>query len=339
MKRNIKALDIEEIKRVVEDMGLEPYRASQIFKWIWDKGIEDFSEMTDIKKSVREELAENFSIKGLEPVKVKSSKDGARKFLFRLEDGNLIETVYIPDGKRDTVCVSTQVGCPLKCKICYTGKKGFKRNLKFYEIADQVVKVKKLLGKGITNVVLMGMGEPLLNYDESLRAIKIINSQIGIGARKITLSTAGVIPEIYRLSDFPLQIKLAVSLNATDDSTRDMLMPINRRYPLKELLKAVRFFTQKRRKRVTFEYVVIKGINDRREDIERLPELLSGIPCKINLIPFNPFPGTRFKPPSKKGLSRLLKSWYPRLPCITIRDSKGSDILAGCGQLAGDGIH
>lgn len=335
---NLKALDIKEVKRMVEDMGLEPYRASQIFKWIWDKGMEDLLEMTDIKKSVREIISKKFFIKSLNLVRIKSSGDGVKKFLFQLEDGNLIETVYIPDGKRDTVCVSTQVGCPLRCKICYTGKTGFRRNLKFYEIADQVVKVRKLLGKRITNVVLMGMGEPLLNYKESLKAIKIINSQIGIGARKITLSTAGIVPEIYKLSEFSLQIKLAVSLNATDDSTRDMLMPINRKYPLRNLLNAVKFFTQKRRKRVTFEYVVIKGINDRREDMERLPELLSGIPCKINLIPFNPFPGTRFRPPSKRKIGELLKFWYPKLPCITIRDSKGSDILAGCGQLAGNGI-
>lgn len=338
---NLKALDMKGIERVIEDMGLEPYRASQIFKWIWNKGTEDFSQMTDIKKSIREELSKNFSIKGLKLIKVKSSRDGAKKFLFELEDGKLMETVHIPDGKRNTVCVSTQVGCPLKCRICYTGGVPFKKNLKFYEIVDQVLQVEKLLKTRITNVVLMGMGEPLLNYEESLKAVETINSNIGlgIGARRITLSTAGIVPEIYRLAEFPLQIKLAISLNATDDSTRDVLMPINRKYPLKELLKAVRFFTEKKRKRVTFEYVVIKGLNDRKEDIERLPGLLSKIPCKINLIPFNPFPGAKFTSPSKRDMEKLLELLYPRLPCVTIRNSKGSDILAGCGQLVGDGIR
>ncbi|MEO0071940.1 MAG: 23S rRNA (adenine(2503)-C(2))-methyltransferase RlmN [candidate division WOR-3 bacterium] len=335
--KNLKAYTLEELITEINKLGWEKYRADQIFSWIWQKGVTDINAMTNLSKERRQLLASKYYISSLTLLEHKEASDGAIKFLFELEDKNCIESVFIPDGPRKTVCVSSQIGCALKCKICYTGKISFIRNLKFYEIADQVLQIQKILAARITNVVFMGMGEPFLNYSEVLKAIEILNSDYGlnIGARKITVSTAGIVPRIYDFTHVPLQVKLAISLNATTDKLRDILMPINKRYPLKELLSAVKYFTEHKQKRITFEYVLIKGLNDTDADVIRLTKLLKNIPCKINIIPFNPFPDCSFEAPTLKETLSFVNKLYPQLPCVTVRKSKGSEILAACGQLAG----
>jgi 23S rRNA (adenine2503-C2)-methyltransferase len=334
---NLKSFSLPELQELVKQIGFESYRAQQIFTWIWQKGVTDINLMSNLSKQKREQLNNNYYISALKLIEKKESHDGAIKFLWSLEDNHKIESVYIPDADRKTVCVSTQVGCPLQCEICYTGKFGFTRNLSFFEIADQILQIQLLVKERVTNVVFMGMGEPFLNYDECLKACEIINSDFGlnIGARRITISTSGIIERIYDFADFPLQVKLAISLNATDDETRNTLMPINRKYPLKDLFESIRYFTEKKKKRVTFEYVLIKGINDHPEDIKRLQKLIGIIPCKINVIPLNPFPNCKYKSPTLEETKAFVEKLYPKLPCVTIRKSKGSDILAACGQLRG----
>lgn len=334
---DLKSLTYNQIQALVKSFHWEDYRANQIFTWLWQKGITSIDEMTNLAKSKRALLKEKTFASQLKLLANLKARDHTQKFLFALADGLAIESVFIPEIRRKTVCVSTQVGCPLGCRICYTGQIGFKRNLKFFEIADQVLQVQKLVGQKITNVVLMGMGEPLLNYDECLKAIAILNSDFGlnIGARKITVSTVGIVDKIYEFACFPLQVKLAISLNGADDKTRNYLMPITRRYPLTELITAIKYYTETRKKRVTFEYVLVKTINDRKQDARRLVQLLKNLPCKINLIPFNPYPGCELKPPTNDEVLRFAQILYACLPTVTIRQSKGAEILAGCGQLSG----
>lgn len=337
---DLKSLTLAEIIELVGELGWEEYRAKQIFTWLWQKGITDISQMANLAKSKRSLLKEKFYISELKLVVSQTAKDNTKKFLFGLADGLNIESVFIPERNRKTVCVSTQVGCALGCRICYTGKMGFKRDLKFFEIADQVLQVQKITGERLTNVVFMGMGEPLLNFAECLKAIELLNSDFGlnVGARKITISTIGITDKIYKLAQFPLQFKLAISLNGTDDKTRNYLMPFTKRYPLKELIEAIRYYTKLKKKRVTFEYVLVKGINDRKEDVVRLRQMLAGFLCKINLIPFNQFPGCELKVPSLAEVERFARYLYPFLPAVTIRKSKGAEILAGCGQLSGKNV-
>lgn len=334
---NLKSYTFAQIKELVKELGWEEYRAAQIFTWIWQKGINDIDEMTNLAKPKRELLKEKYYISQLKLSTTQQAPDHTQKFLFILADNHNIESVYIPELHRKTVCVSTQVGCALGCKICYTGQIGFKRNLKFFEIADQVLQVQMITQQKLTNVVFMGMGEPLLNYDECLKAVEILNSDFGlnIGARKITISTVGITDKIYEYAKFPLQVKLAISLNGADDKTRNYLMPITKKYPLKELIEAIRYYTKIKRKRVTFEYVLVKGINDQIQDAAKLRKLIVAIPCKINLIPFNPFPGGELKSPDKTEVEKFAEILYPGLPAVTIRKSKGAEILAGCGQLSG----
>ncbi|MEO0083338.1 MAG: 23S rRNA (adenine(2503)-C(2))-methyltransferase RlmN [candidate division WOR-3 bacterium] len=332
---DLKSLDLLQLKALCQKLGWETYRPQQIFNWIWQKGITDINLMTNLSKSKRAQLQKGYFISALFLIERKVASDGSQKFLFELSDKTRIESVFIPEVNRKTVCVSTQVGCPLRCRFCYTGQIGFIRNLKFFEIADQVLQIQLLTKTRITNVVFMGMGEPLLNYQETLKAIETINSDYGlnIGARKITVSTAGIPPQIYQFADFPLQTKLAISLNAATDELRNKLMPINQKYPLSELLKSVKYYTAKKRKRVTFEYVLIKNINDRDADAKALIKLLANIPSKINLIPLNPYPGCQFQSPTIAEIEEFAKKLYPHLPAVSIRKSRGSEILAGCGQL------
>jgi len=334
---NLKSLTFPELTAFVKTIGWEQYRTQQIFTWIWQKGIADVNLMTNLAKLKREQLQQKSYISALKLSDRKQAQDRAEKFLFTLEDNHNIESVFIPESTRKTVCVSTQVGCGLDCKICYTGKMGFTRNLKFYEIADQVLQVQLLTGERISNVVFMGMGEPFLNYNECLKAIETINSDYGlnIGARKITVSTSGIVEQIYNFADFPLQAKLAISLNAANDELRNELMPINKKYSLKELIKAVKYYVDKKNKRVTFEYVLIKGLNDQPKDVKALTKLLRGISCKINLIPYNPYPKSKFLSPSFEEMQEFADKLYPELPAVTIRKSRGKEILAACGQLAG----
>lgn len=333
---NIKSFTIEELTRLSLNSGWEKYRAVQIYQWIWQKNADSFDQMTNLNKNLRNELSNRFYISRLKVLNTITDSDRTTKFTFGLEDSNIIEAVLIPDGKRRTICLSTQVGCALGCRFCATARIRFKRNLQWYEIVEQIQAIRKITGISPTNVVFMGMGEPLLNLDEVLKAIKTINSGYGlkIGARRITVSTAGIPEGIKKIATFPIPVRLAISLNATTELTRSKLMPINKRYPLKTLLKEVLNYVNTTGRRVTFEYVLIEGVNNLKKDTERLTNLLRNIPCKINLIPLNPFPGTEFMPPSPEKVVQFARLLYPYLPAVTIRKSRGSNVLAGCGQLA-----
>ena len=333
---DFKSMTTDELAALISDLGEAPYRTPQITRWIYLHGASSIDEMTNLSKKFKEKLRQSLYISALKPLKEDTSKNGVRKYLFELEDGNLIESVLIPDADRLTLCISTQAGCALGCKFCLTGRGGFIRNLETSEIINQICSVKNLqLGKKkISNLVLMGMGEPLANYDNTLQALNIITdtNSLQFSPRKVTLSTAGLVPEIKRLGK-DAQVNLAVSLNATDDDTRDYLMPINKKYPLKELLKVCREFPLPSRKRITFEYVLIKGINDSLEDAKRLTQLLKGIRCKINLISFNEYPSCKFTTPDTDRIHSFQQILIDSNYTSTFRASKGLDILAACGQL------
>lgn len=343
-KINIKSLAIGDLKALLAELGCKPYRARQLFAWIYSRGARSFDEMTDIAKAERLLLGSRFSVASLDLLRQELSSDGTRKFLFGLEDGHTVESVLIPEEERQTLCISSQVGCAQACRFCITGGGGFQRNLLAYEIADQVVNVEKFLAGGkkyspetrrITNIVLMGMGEPLANFDEVVKALAIITSGEGLGfsTRRVTLSTAGLVPEIEKLGRSGVKVNLAVSLNATTDEVRDRIMPVNKRYPIKELLAACRHFPLEPRRRITFEYVLLRGVNDGAEDALRLAKLLRGIKAKINLIPYNPSPGSEFKRPSDATVRRFQKVLEEHDYTAPVRESRGRDIAAACGQL------
>ncbi|MCK4234622.1 23S rRNA (adenine(2503)-C(2))-methyltransferase RlmN [candidate division WOR-3 bacterium] len=335
MKTNLKNLTLEELKQFCAGEGLQSYRSQQIFRWIWKKDKNRFLDITTLSKKDREVLEEKAELPQLEIIKILKSRDRTKKFLFRLTDGETMESVYIPTKKRKTVCVSTQVGCTLNCSFCMTGRTGYIRNLSSWEIVDQVRRVESIIDERISNIVLMGMGEPLLNYENVLKAIKIINSELGmnIGARKITISTAGIVPGILKLAKEPLQIKLAISLNAATDAKREKLMPINKKYNLRKLFDALDDYYSIKRKRITFEYVLIKGFNDSLIDAKNLAEITEDIPCKINIIPFNSIKNSKFKRPSPIIVKKFIDYLYPIAQAVTLRESRGSDIEGACGQL------
>ncbi|MCM8766082.1 MAG: 23S rRNA (adenine(2503)-C(2))-methyltransferase RlmN [Candidatus Omnitrophica bacterium] len=340
MKEDIKNLTLEEITQFLLSRGEKPYHAKQIALWIYRRNITDFAKMTDLSLKLRQALETNFSIQKLILKEEKISEiDSTRKFIFQLKDNYLIESVLIPNLNRLTACLSTQVGCKFGCIFCASGMRGFIRNLETGEIVDQLQSMMeeiKSFGQKVTNVVFMGMGEPLDNYENLIKAIKIINhpSGMNMGARKITISTSGLPEKILRLAQEKLQVELSVSLHATNDELRNALMPINKRYPLKELLSACKEYTSLTKRLITFEYLLIKEVNDRKENLRELSELLHGFKCKVNLILYNPFPGKEFKPsPIEKAI--LFQRGLQRKGIITtLRQSKGSDIEAACGQLA-----
>ena len=335
----IKALSLDELKEKLVAMGLKTYRAGQIFAWVYQQYARSFDEMTNIAKAERERLSAVFTLSAPAVLHVERSSDGTRKFLFGLADGHTVESVLIPDEDRQTLCISSQVGCRQACRFCLTAQSGFIRDLKAHEISDQVLEVSRLLRKegsqGITNIVLMGMGEPLANFEEVARAITTITSEkgLGISTRRVTVSTSGLVPEIEKLGAAGLKVNLAVSLNAASDEVRDRIMPVNRRYPIRELLKACRRFPLEPRRRITFEYVLLKTVNDSPEDALRLAKILRGIKCKVNLIPFNPFPGSAFQRPDDAAVRRFQKVLLDHKYTAPVRESRGSDISAACGQL------
>ena len=329
-------MNLGEMEGLVSSLGERPFRARQLMKWIYGKGAESFAQMTDLSKGLQERLKKVSYIGGMRLVqRVDSPLDEATKFLFALEDGEKIETVLIREAGRRTICLSTQVGCPLGCRFCATGKIGLRRNLTAGEIVGQVIEVERSSGERPTNLVLMGMGEPLLNYREVIKSLGIFNSSLGLGmgARRITISTAGLVPQIEKLAKERIKVNLAISLNATTNQLRDWLMPVNKRYPLSEVLFAARRFAQIRKRRVTFEYLLIAGINDSFDDASRLAKLVKGIPCKINLIPYNPIAKTKFRRPDPQRVEFFKRWLYPLTPTVTLRESKGRDIRAACGQL------
>jgi 23S rRNA (adenine2503-C2)-methyltransferase len=331
---DLKSLSGEELIRFVESRGLPRFRARQLIHWIYEKKVEDIKDITELSRQLRETLSREAYISNLLLCRRVHSADGTEKFLFQLEDGERIESVLIPDEQRLTLCISSQVGCPLGCRFCLTGKIGFRRNLKAHEIVDQFISVQRIIEpRKITNLVLMGMGEPLLNLDEVAEAIRRITEYMRFSRRRITLSTAGIVPGIRRLPQVAPLVNLAISLNATTDTVREQIMPINKKYPISELLKACREFPLESRKRITFEYVLLKGVNDSLEDAERLIKLLRGIPSKVNLIPFNPYQGAEFQKPEDERVLRFQNVLLRGGLTALIRKSRGSDILAACGQL------
>ncbi len=340
MATNLKALSFVELERWVAERGWPRYRADQILNWTYARGAISFDEMTDLPQEIRHILGSEARLGRLEVASRQDAADGTIKFLFALEDGVRIETVLIPDGIRRTVCISTQAGCTLDCVFCYTGRMGLGRNLKAWEIVGQVETVRDEIGRrvanGITNIVMMGMGEPLANFDQVAEAIVRITDPRGLGLspRRVTVSTAGLVPQIARLGKLPQRVNLAVSLNAADDATRRRLMPAaDRLYPLDELIAACRAYPLPPHRRLTFEYVLLRGVNDRPEDARRLGKLLSGMRCKLNLIPFNAFPDSGFEAPPEEDLLRFQEIVRASGLNAFIRKSKGRDILAACGQL------
>lgn len=329
-------LTISELEQKMEAIGEKSFRARQIYKWINKKSVHDFYKMTDLSKDLREKLDGMFRIKTLTiKNKEKSQIDGSIKYLFELPDGNFIESVYMTEDGRRTICLSTMVGCPIGCPYCATGLMGLKRNLTAGEIVEQLLWVAKDRDTNITNVVFMGMGEPFLNYENSIKAAQIFNTERGpeISTRKIVISTSGLVPKIYRYTEEGHKFKLAISLNATTDEQRDYMVPINKKYPLGELLKAAKHYSERARDRVTFEYILIKGFNDSVKDARRLRKMLSDFPCKINIIPYNENDMLDFKAPSGQDLNCFVKELYKSPFAVTVRHSKGQDISAACGQL------
>ncbi len=338
---DLKGLLPGELRELVGRMGQENYRANQLLSWIYGKGVTDLDEMTDLSRTFRDALKQVAWISRLRELVCRESGSGqAIKFLFELPGGEKIESVLIVEGKRRTACLSSQVGCALDCKFCATGRMGLVRNLSAAQIIDQLLQIGQVVhqrGERVTNVVMMGMGEPLLNYDNVVRAIRLMGLELGpgIGGRRITVSTAGYLPGIRKLAREEVNVGLAISLNATTDEQREQLMPINRKYKIADLLAAAGEFYELRGRRATFEYVLMAGVTDADEDALRLADLTRGLPCKINLIPYNELgPDTPYHRPSRARLTRFIDLLESRTAvAVTVRESRGRDIDAACGQL------
>lgn len=335
-KRNFKSLTHEEIHKILADWGVEGYRADQIYQWVYQKDIKSFSQMTNLSKDLRQRLEESFCLEQWKPETVQRSSDGTRKFLFKLGERESVESVLIPNDQRQTLCISTQVGCAMGCSFCLTGTLGLTRHLKHEEIVEQVMAVKRAVSPEVelSNIVFMGMGEPLHNLNNVIESIRFLLNERGLNfsKNKITVSTCGLVPQMKKFGE-QVDVKLAVSLTATTDKIRDRLIPINRRYPLKELLEACRSYPLRRRGRITFEYTLLQDVNDSLADAARLVKLLHGIPAKINLIPFNEFPGAPFQRSSDAKMLQFQKYLLDRKIQSNIRHSRGRDILGACGQL------
>ena len=339
----IKSLTLDELRTRLCAPGQPAFRAKQIAEWIYRKRARSFEEMTNLPASLRQQLAEEFLFDELQPVRVLGSDDSTRKFLFRLGDGALIESVLIPASPalygeasdRRTLCVSTQVGCAYGCKFCASGLDGWSRNLTAAEIVDQVLRVEELSREKISNLVFMGMGEPLANYANVMEAIAIINAPwgIGIGARHITISTSGLAPQIRQLADQPLQVRLAISLHGATDKVRQQIMPVNRKYPLAALLDACSYYVRRKKQRLTFEYILIDKVNDRPEDAAALARVARELKAKVNCIPYNTVEGLGWKRPSETRQDAFMAVLQNANLTATLRREKGHDIAAACGQL------
>lgn len=349
MNQKINLLDLtyQQMRQFMSDCGEKPYRAQQLMQWIHQAGFYNFNQMTNLGKSFREQLTQIAEIRLPDIVSCQESNDGTHKWLLKLDCGNCIETVFIPEAKRGTLCVSSQVGCALNCSFCSTAKQGFNRNLSTAEIIGQVWLAVRTLSKKqgthdkrITNVVMMGMGEPLLNFDNVVSAMNIMMDDLayGLSKRRVTLSTSGVIPEMERLRERS-PVALAVSLHAPNDELRDILVPINKKYPLEQLMDICRrYFKNEPKRVVTFEYVMLKGVNDQPEHAHQLIKLVRNVPCKINLIPFNPFPHTQYQRSSQKAIDAFRDLLVAKGINTITRKTRGDDIDAACGQLAGE-VH
>lgn len=342
-KINLLNLDKPGLEAFFTDMGEKAFRATQLMQWIYQFGVSDFDQMTNLGKALRQKLKDNAEIRVPEIVTQQASDDGTIKWALQLDSGNNIETVFIPEEGRGTLCISSQVGCALECSFCSTAQQGFNRNLTTAEIigqvwiANQTLKCIPRNERVITNIVLMGMGEPLLNFDNVVRAINLMldDHAYGLSKRRVTISTSGVIPALDRLKEVS-DVALAVSLHAPNDELRNQLVPLNQKYPIKELLAACkRYVAGETRRKITFEYVMLDGVNDKPEHARQLVKLLKNVPAKVNLIPFNPFPQTRYKTSSKANVLAFSQILIKAGLITTTRKTRGDDIDAACGQLAG----
>ncbi|AWJ84186.1 23S rRNA m(2)A-2503 methyltransferase [Azospirillum baldaniorum] len=342
-RKNLVGLSRDELEAEMLSVGLEKFRARQLWHWIYHRGATDFAVMTTLAKPVREKLAESYAVARPTVVRDLKSVDGTRKWLLRMPDGQEVESVHIPEEDRGTLCVSSQVGCTLTCRFCHTGTQRLVRNLDASEIVAQVMLARDALGEWpappdgrmISNIVMMGMGEPLFNYENVAKALKIVmdGDGISISKRRITLSTSGVVPAMKRCGE-ELNVNLAVSLHAVTDELRDLIMPINRKYPLKELMDACRNYPGlNNARRITFEYVMLKGVNDSPADARALVKLLEGIPSKINLIPFNPWPGAPYERSTDRAIQVFGDIVNNAGYASPVRTTRGEDIMAACGQL------
>ena len=343
MNPNLLDLDAARLASFFADIGEKPFRAKQLLRWMHQFGEADCSKMSDLAKPLREKLAASAVIEVPRVVSDTTAADGTRKWLIDVGKGNAVESVFIPEANRGTLCVSSQAGCALDCKFCSTGKQGFNRNLSTAEIIGQLWIANKALGaapKGervVSNVVMMGMGEPLANFDNVVMAMRLMldDNAYGLSRRRVTISTSGIVPAIDRLRD-TCPVALAVSLHAPNDALRDALVPINRKYPLAELLAACRRYLDRApRDFITFEYVMLEGVNDGAEHAQQLIALVREVPCKLNLIPFNPFPNSGFKRSSRDAIRRFAEILISAGLVVTTRRTRGDDIDAACGQLAG----
>src|SRR5262245_16227045 len=343
MTVNLLGLDHEALKGFCAGLGEKPFRARQLLRWIHHAGVDDFAAMTDMAKPLRERLAQSATIAAPRVLRDPTAADGTRKWLLDVGTGNAIESVFIPEEERGTLCISSQAGCALECSFCSTGKQGFNRNLTVEEIIGQLWWANKSLGRGVTesrpisNVVMMGMGEPLANFDNVTAAMRLMldDNAYGLSRRRVTLSTAGLVPGIDRLRE-ACPVALAVSLHAPNDALRDELVPINRKWPIRELLAAcLRYVEKAPRESVMFEYVMLEGVNDSVALARQLAALVRDVPCKINLIPFNPFAGVDYRRSSPEAIARFRDVLMREGLIATIRKTRGDDIEAACGQLAG----
>jgi 23S rRNA (adenine2503-C2)-methyltransferase len=334
-------LELPELEAVLEERGVERFHARQLYRWIYKRGVTEIDRMTDLSRVLRSRLQDELLVSTPRLVSDERSIDGTRKFVLELADTRRIESVFIPDTPSMTLCISTQVGCAMACGFCLTGKMGLVRNLTAGEIAGQVRVLAAATGllDAPFNIVLMGMGEPLHNYDNTMKALRMLNSEHGfaISPRRVTLSTVGIIPGLERLAHEPLMPNLAVSLHATTDEQRTALVPPNKKYPLAQILDTCRKFPLKKRSRITFEYVLLDGVNDTPEDARRLARLLAGIKSKVNLIPLNPAPGIPYDRPSDERVDRFARILADRHLTVSVRKSRGRDIRAACGQLIVEG--
>lgn len=334
-------LELAELEDFIEGQGHRRFHARQIYRWLWRKGLTDLAGMTDLSRELRDALAAHAVVRTPEVVRRDRSEDGTEKFVLRLQDGRQIESVFIPDTPSQTFCVSTQVGCAMGCAFCLTGKMGLVRHLTAGEIAGQVRVLARALDmlESPFNIVLMGMGEPLHNYDETMKALRLLADDhgLGLGPRRTTLSTVGLVPMLERLAAEPLMPNLAISLHATTESQRAAIVPPTKKYSLHDVIEACRRFPLSRRGRITFEYVLLQGVNDTPEDARRLARLLAGIKGKVNLIPLNAAPGIPFERPSDERVDQFARILSEKGVMVSVRKSRGRDIRAACGQLIVEG--
>lgn len=334
----LSGMNLAELEKFVLSCGQPIFRAKQLQYWLYKKNACDFMSMSNISKDFRSKLETKAIISDTKIKQKLVSKDGTVKYLLELSDGNVVESVLMSFEKRPnlTACVSTQVGCAVGCAFCATGKRGFIRNLTAREIVDQILTIQRDLNIFVTNLVYMGQGEPLLNYDETVKSINIINSELEIGMRRITISTSGIVPKIYQLTELNRQLILAFSLHAPDHELRKKLIPIEEKYHIEEVVKALKYFVEKTGRRVTIEYTLIDRVNDSVEQAEQVNNLLKGLKYNINIIPYNPISGSRFKKPTAERINKFKSTLEKVSKKVTVRLERGTDIAAACGQLSGE---